>query len=76
MFLLAIFTVVGGVASIAQQIHTIVDWRDIKLEQHRHSVANVGNPEVALASGSVDLDLALFYIRTWISSCLYGDTNT
>ncbi|KAH8735587.1 hypothetical protein BGZ61DRAFT_526648 [Ilyonectria robusta] len=63
VFLLAIFTVVGGVASIAQQIHTIVDWRDIKLEQHRHTVANVGNPVVALASGSVDLDLALFYIQ-------------
>ncbi|KAH6895285.1 hypothetical protein B0T10DRAFT_455549 [Thelonectria olida] len=52
-----------ALASIAQQIHTIVRWRDIKLEQHRHTTENIGNPELALAGNSVGLDLALFYIQ-------------
>ncbi len=55
------------VASIAQQIHTIARWRDIKTEQHANMVANVGDPELNITGGSTGLDLALFYIRT--SSC-------
>ncbi|KAH7136462.1 hypothetical protein EDB81DRAFT_886571 [Dactylonectria macrodidyma] len=63
VFLMAVFTLVGGLASISQQIHTIAAWRDIKLEQHRRTVAHVGNPAVALAGGSVGLDQVLFYIQ-------------
>ncbi|GKT59186.1 glycoside hydrolase [Colletotrichum tofieldiae] len=43
--------------------HTLVRWRDIKLEQFQHSNANVGNPELAIAGQSTGLDLALFYIQ-------------
>ncbi|KAH7160293.1 hypothetical protein B0J13DRAFT_643813 [Dactylonectria estremocensis] len=63
VFLLAIFTLIGSLASISQQIHTITAWRDIKLEQHHHTVANIGNPVIALAGGSVGLDQVLFYIQ-------------
>nr|XP_036588323.1 glycoside hydrolase [Colletotrichum truncatum]KAF6799696.1 glycoside hydrolase [Colletotrichum truncatum] len=41
----------------------MVRWKDIKLEQFRHSTANVGNPELAIAGQSVGLDLVLFYIQ-------------
>ncbi len=51
-------------ASIAQQIHTIARWRDIKTEQHAYLVANVGDPVLNITGGSTGLDLALFYIRT------------
>lgn len=50
--------------SIAQQIHTIVRWRDIKTEQYAKLVANVGNPELNITGASTGLDLVLFYIRT------------
>ena len=51
-------------ASITQQIHTIVRWRDIKIDQHANLVANVGNPELNITGSSTGLDLVLFYIRT------------
>jgi hypothetical protein len=60
-------------ASIAQQIHTIVRWRDIKTEQYANLVANVGNPELNITGGSTGLDLVLFYIRT---SFVYRDEPT
>lgn len=63
VLLLAVFTTLGTLASIAQQIHTIVRWRDIKLEQYANAVANVGKPELAVAGFSTGADLALFYIR-------------
>ncbi|KAL2136759.1 hypothetical protein VTI74DRAFT_1800 [Chaetomium olivicolor] len=51
------------VTSIIQQIHAIVRWRDIKLEQYEILVANVGDPELNIAGPSTELDLVLFYIR-------------
>jgi len=51
------------VASISQQIHTIVWWRDIKTEQHQNLVANAGNPEINITAASTGVDLVLFYIR-------------
>ncbi|GJC79228.1 hypothetical protein ColLi_02066 [Colletotrichum liriopes] len=61
--LVSYFTGLSTAASVAQQIHTLVRWRDIKLEQFQHSNANVGNPELAIAGQSTGLDLALFYIQ-------------
>lgn len=52
-------------ASVVQQIHTIIRWRDIKTEQYANLVANVGDPELNITGGSTGLDLVLFYIRTW-----------
>jgi len=52
------------VASVIQQIHTIIRWRDIKTEQYANLVANVGNPELNITGASTGLDLVLFYIRT------------
>jgi hypothetical protein len=60
---LSYFTGLSSLASVAQQIHTIARWRDIKTEQYYHSVTNVGNPELAVAGPSTGLDLVLFYIR-------------
>ncbi|WYZ45328.1 hypothetical protein EsH8_VIII_000644 [Colletotrichum jinshuiense] len=61
--LVSYFTGLSTAASVCQQIHTIVRWKDIKLEQFRHSTANVGNPELAIAGQSTGLDLVLFYIQ-------------
>lgn len=61
--LVSYFTGLSTAASVAQQLHTIVYWRDIKNAQFRHSIANVGNPELAIAGQSTGLDLVLFYIR-------------
>lgn len=51
-------------ASIAQQLHTIVRWRDIKIAQHHHTVKHLREPELAVTGASVGVDLVLFYIRT------------
>ncbi|KAH6635097.1 hypothetical protein B0J18DRAFT_406677 [Chaetomium sp. MPI-SDFR-AT-0129] len=61
--LLASMMTLHTVASIAQQIHTIVRWRDIKIEQYANLVANVGNPELNITGASTGLDLVLFYIQ-------------
>ncbi|KAF6842057.1 glycoside hydrolase [Colletotrichum plurivorum] len=61
--LVSYFTGLSTAASVAQQFHTIVRWKDIKLEQFQHSSANVGNPELAIAGQSTGLDLVLFYIQ-------------
>ncbi|KAG7287009.1 hypothetical protein NEMBOFW57_006509 [Staphylotrichum longicolle] len=50
-------------ASVIQQIHTIIRWRDIKTEQYANLVANVGDPELNITGGSTGLDLVLFYIQ-------------
>lgn len=56
-------TALGSGASIAQQIHTIIRWRDIKIDQHQHALDNLGNAELIIAGQSQGLDLVLFYIR-------------
>lgn len=61
--MLGSFMALHTVASIIQQIHTIVLWRDIKTSQHENIVANVGNPELNITGASTGLDLVLFYIR-------------
>ncbi|GAB1316708.1 hypothetical protein MFIFM68171_06918 [Madurella fahalii] len=61
--LLSSFMALHTVASIIQQIHTIVLWRDIKTSQYDNLVANVGNPELNITGASTGLDLVLFYIQ-------------
>lgn len=56
-------TALASSASIAQQIHTIVRWRDIKIAQHQHARDNLGNAELIIAGQSEGLDLILFYLR-------------
>ncbi|KAG7284787.1 hypothetical protein NEMBOFW57_009399 [Staphylotrichum longicolle] len=60
--MLGAFVSLHTLASIAQQIHTIARWCDIKTEQHANIVANVGNPELNITGASTGLDLVLFYI--------------
>ncbi|KAH9885958.1 hypothetical protein F4778DRAFT_493267 [Xylariomycetidae sp. FL2044] len=61
--LLSYFTLLSTAASIAQQIHTLLWWMDIKVEQYEHVVANIGKPEIAIAGPSAGVDLVLFYIQ-------------
>ncbi|KAJ4294797.1 hypothetical protein N0V88_005031 [Collariella sp. IMI 366227] len=61
--MLGYFVCLHTIASIIQQIHTIVRWRDIKIEQHKNIVAHVGNPELNITGASTGLDLVLFYIQ-------------
>ncbi|EFQ27695.1 hypothetical protein CGRA01v4_02907 [Colletotrichum graminicola] len=63
--LVSYFTGLSTAASVAQQIHTLLRWRDIKLDQFQHANANVGNPELAISHESVGIDLALFYIQLY-----------
>ncbi|KAK1965064.1 hypothetical protein LY78DRAFT_581211 [Colletotrichum sublineola] len=63
--LLSYFTGLSTAASVAQQIHTLIRWRDIKFDQFQHANANVGNPELAISGQSVGIDLAFFYIQLY-----------
>jgi hypothetical protein len=61
--MLGFFVTLHTLASVIQQIHTIVRWRDIKIEQYQKLVANVGDPELNITGLSTGMDLVLFYIR-------------
>lgn len=63
MALLAFFTSLSTLASMAQQLHTYIRWTSIKLEQSDYVKANLDNPELSVAGASVGADLVLFYIR-------------
>ncbi|TGJ88070.1 hypothetical protein E0Z10_g680 [Xylaria hypoxylon] len=56
-------TFVATAASIAQQLHTIVLWDEIKTRQFYYLREKVGNPEIVIAGPSYGLDLILFYIQ-------------
>ncbi|KAI0556011.1 hypothetical protein F4679DRAFT_13769 [Xylaria curta] len=56
-------TLVSTSGSIAQQLHTIVVWEDVKTEQFYYVHDNLGSPELAIAGPSYGLDLVLFYIQ-------------
>ena len=62
--LLSYFTLLSTLGSVTQQIHTIIAWRDIKVEQYKNAVANQGQVELVIAGPSTGLDKVLFYIRT------------
>ncbi|KAI1084672.1 hypothetical protein F5B20DRAFT_216908 [Whalleya microplaca] len=61
--LLSYFTFLGTAASIVQQFHTLVWWRDVKIGQYEYALAHLGSPELAIAGSSTGLDLVLFYIQ-------------
>ncbi|KAI1636130.1 hypothetical protein F4809DRAFT_408741 [Biscogniauxia mediterranea] len=61
--LIAYITMISTVASIIQQIHDIVLWRDVMTEQFQHRVAEPDNADLQIANGSVGMDLVLFYIQ-------------
>jgi hypothetical protein len=61
--MLGFFVTLHTLASVIQQIHTIVWWRDIKIDQWKNTVANAGDPELSVTGASTGLDLVLFYIR-------------
>ncbi|KAK3996134.1 hypothetical protein QBC44DRAFT_377766 [Cladorrhinum sp. PSN332] len=63
VLLLQAFISLHTLASIAQQIHTIVNWDDIKTSQWENVRENVGNPELSITGASTGLDLPLFYIQ-------------
>ncbi|TRX88375.1 hypothetical protein FHL15_010751 [Xylaria flabelliformis] len=62
-------TLVSTSGSIAQQLHTIVVWEDVKTEQFYYVHDNLGSPELAIAGPSYGLDLVLFYIQPayWVN---------
>ncbi|KZL83170.1 hypothetical protein CI238_04511 [Colletotrichum incanum] len=59
----AYFTLLSTTASIIQQIHDIITWRDMLREQFNNKRLNPNNPEQAIANGSVGVDLVLYYIQ-------------
>ncbi|KAK9417536.1 hypothetical protein SUNI508_08687 [Seiridium unicorne] len=61
--LMAYFTFLSTMASIIQQLHTMIWWTDVKTAQWEHLKTNVGSVEVAIAGPSVGLDLVLFYTQ-------------
>lgn len=64
--MLGYFTCLSTLASILQQIHTIVDWRNIKIDQYNTAVRLQGSIVVAVAGPSTGLDLGLFFVRTFL----------
>jgi hypothetical protein len=62
--LLAAATGVSTVASMIQQIHTILWYKDLMREQFARKANYLENPELVTANGAFGLDLVLYYIRT------------
>ncbi|KAI8626151.1 hypothetical protein F5Y19DRAFT_228450 [Xylariaceae sp. FL1651] len=60
---IAYFTLFSTTASIIQQIHEIVWWRDIAFEQYERKVADPDSGDISIGNGSVGVDLVLFYIQ-------------
>ncbi|KAI1359482.1 hypothetical protein F5Y08DRAFT_319505 [Xylaria arbuscula] len=61
--LLSYTILVNVAASIAQQLHTIVLWNEIKTNQFYYVHQHLGSPELAVAGPSYGLDLVLFYLQ-------------
>ncbi|KAJ4387197.1 hypothetical protein N0V93_007786 [Gnomoniopsis smithogilvyi] len=61
--MLAFYTSLATLASMAQQLHTYLRWTSIKLAQYDYVRANLGNPELSVAGPSVGVDIVLFYIQ-------------
>ncbi|RYC62035.1 hypothetical protein CHU98_g4179 [Xylaria longipes] len=56
-------TLVSTAGSIAQQLHTIILWNEVKTAQFHYVHDHLGSPELAIAGPSYGLDLVLFYIQ-------------
>ncbi|KXJ96827.1 hypothetical protein Micbo1qcDRAFT_229632 [Microdochium bolleyi] len=63
--LLSAASLLGTVASIIQQCHSIGWWAEVKWEQHRYALANVGSPSLIVAGANTGLDLGLFYVQAY-----------
>jgi hypothetical protein len=61
--MLSFFVSLNCLASIIQQIHTMVAWNDVKTGQYQYLKDKAGNAEIAIAGASQGLDLVLFYIQ-------------
>ncbi|KAK1977293.1 hypothetical protein LZ30DRAFT_601538 [Colletotrichum cereale] len=64
----AYFTLLSTTASIIQQVHDIITWRDMLWTQFTNKKLNQNNPEQAIANGSVGMDLVLYYIQYYCYS--------
>ncbi|CAG8972477.1 hypothetical protein HYALB_00001167 [Hymenoscyphus albidus] len=60
---IATFTSVSTFASIIQQIHYAVHWRNIKQLQYERALENLRHPARAFGGAAGGLDDALFYIQ-------------
>lgn len=69
--MLGYFTCLSTLASIVQQIHTIVDWRNIKIDQYNTAVVMNNSIVAAVAGPSTGLDLGLFFVRMYLSAGLW-----
>ncbi|KAH8158234.1 hypothetical protein CIB48_g10019 [Xylaria polymorpha] len=56
-------TLLSTAGSIAQQLHTIVLWEEVKTNQFYYVKDHLESPELAIAGPSYGLDLVLFYIQ-------------
>ncbi|EHA52307.1 hypothetical protein MGG_05800 [Pyricularia oryzae 70-15] len=61
--MLAYFATLSILASLAQQTHDILRYRALVAEQFENRKLHPGNPEIAIANGSVGLSLVLYYIQ-------------
>ncbi|EFQ31122.1 uncharacterized protein GLRG_06266 [Colletotrichum graminicola M1.001] len=64
----AYFTLLSTTASIIQQVHDIITWRDMLWDQFNNKKLNPNNAEQAIANGSVGMDLVLYYIQYYCYS--------
>ncbi|PSS02295.1 hypothetical protein BD289DRAFT_478952 [Coniella lustricola] len=61
--LLALFISLSTLVNMIQQLHTYLDWVNLKFAQSDYVKANYSNPELSVAGPSVGIDLVLFYIQ-------------
>ncbi|TLS30994.1 hypothetical protein PpBr36_02620 [Pyricularia pennisetigena] len=61
--MLAYFATLSILASLFQQTHDILRYRSLVAEQFENRKLHPGNPEIAIANGSVGLSLVLYYIQ-------------
>ncbi|KAK0746547.1 hypothetical protein B0T18DRAFT_326716 [Schizothecium vesticola] len=61
--LMGAFTSLSIIASLGQQLNTIINWNDIKIAQWQNVKDNVGSAELNITGASLGADLVLFYIQ-------------
>ncbi|KAI6369767.1 hypothetical protein MCOR25_004394 [Pyricularia grisea] len=66
--MLAYFATLSILASLAQQAHDVLRYRTLVAEQFENRKLHPGNPEIAIANGSVGLSLVLYYIQYYCYS--------
>ncbi|KAI1260278.1 hypothetical protein F5Y18DRAFT_259231 [Xylariaceae sp. FL1019] len=57
------FTLLSTAASIIQQIHDIIWWKNIVTKQYERKIADPHDGDVSIGNGSIGVDLVLFYIQ-------------